>query len=1365
MKTALLPAGLWPCGACFVTSDLFEEILNDTFFSKDECVFLVPLTLQNISQLRDPSDRVPLSERLTFEKGLSLVQGGAFQSFELQEGQALQVHFILKDPELSSACTVQLIESEIDGSTDFKCQVCQTSNKTSHSCGHQWAAYITLWQALTSEVEDLASPMMKKLSKEVNTEAILNGIRGLKGSDEDLAGVTLDSVSLFLEESSLLKGSSLASLLEMNFAKYKFMEVTKEKELLSPQLWNMPEVFRKKMTAYSEFYFNEVNEQNRLAGMIRYNFSNGMQIVAKEILRHPLQRQVPRDLLPQPKGPNSIFAQWPLTPQRDVFVSQSLREVEEIMQSLLANLATKHRQKKIELYLQTKAQANRAMKIQSLEFDPTTELDWRVDFVEKKELEAEFKLMSFRKQQMTFFESFAVEPLSGLVLVHPWLREWNQLESTLQSLLREGHGKFLTEGQMPTVELEGEQEVKSLIKYLRTRVIPVKITGESRTLGSQQSVTSLMLDEMGRFEIQHQARVLGQKDLVRKGWSGKSQVYLQTLSEGLPYLLNSEAKDIAARARGKRDWDLKILKHLGILQYLFFETLSLHFDGTLVDGSVVSRENVFAALQEKIQTLLVSGTGVVLARDLSLTELCSKTVLFHFEDFVAKTFSSLKSSEAFYSEQGEVILEGIVEREFRLIFELLKKMALASGGEVFRKSRTSLLSKISLADTAKGELLINGPFCFPKADQTTSQVHETLESLQALVPQGFNIYYRGQPLQELNEDEFQVDFVLQTDAEQKFFNWFELNPRFFLRGQEIDPDSMASLGGGGVIEYEGRLYLVPRKQMPSLKRLEKFWLKLQKGKKESGAKNKSEKIYQLPRHQILELLALRSSGVGIRGDHEWKKLCDFYDQLGTKTRELKLPETIKAELKPYQALGVQWLQDLYQLRLGALLADDMGLGKTLQTLSFLEDLRDKNDLGQVLIVVPSSLIFNWQSEVEKFTPKLPLTVFSSRDRNAIGKRLESKEDLVVIATYGLLMENEDFLSQYKWKVLIFDEAQNLKNITTKRTSSARSLNAQFKICLTGTPMENHYGEFYSLVDILVPGSLGRVEDFRRQFVNTEMVTREEIQDLKLKIKPLLLRRTKKEILDQLPEKQETKVSIAFEEQQKEIYRDIALSYNQKVQESIVAQGEASVQLQMLTALLRLRQACSDPAALPNVRYEKVPPKIEALLDSVKEIVESGESALVFTQFLQTLEHTAAVLKDAKIPVFVLHGGVPTKQRQKILGDFNKTSGGAVLVMTLKTGGVGLNLTKASYVFHLEPWWNPSVENQATDRAHRLGQSKAVQVFRYIMHESLEEKIEILKERKGHKFQTLFSNTEKDADLGPGSGALSKEDFDLLLGVR
>ncbi|MFN9066013.1 MAG: DEAD/DEAH box helicase, partial [Bdellovibrionales bacterium] len=313
----------------------------------------------------------------------------------------------------------------------------------------------------------------------------------------------------------------------------------------------------------------------------------------------------------------------------------------------------------------------------------------------------------------------------------------------------------------------------------------------------------------------------------------------------------------------------------------------------------------------------------------------------------------------------------------------------------------------------------------------------------------------------------------------------------------------------------------------------------------------------------------------------------------------------------------------------------------------------------------------------------------------------------------------------------------------KRTIIAKSVKSDFKIALTGTPMENHYGEFYSIVDLLVPGALGDLEEFRKVYVNPSLrLARSDLLDLKLKVKPLLLRRSKKEILSQLPDKQESVVSIAFEQQQKEIYRDIALSYNESVKSALPVDTEGSIQLKMLTALLRLRQACSDPSGLPNVKYDKIPPKIEALVESLEEITASGESALVFTQFLKTLDNTVKYLTEKNVPVLFLHGGLNSAQRQKVLKEFQSGEKGQVLVMTLKTGGVGLNLTQASYVFHLEPWWNPAVENQATDRAHRLGQTKAVQVFRYIMHESLEEKIETLKGVKNEKFKDLFQDFEE-----------------------
>ncbi|MBX3019082.1 MAG: DEAD/DEAH box helicase [Bdellovibrionaceae bacterium] len=1338
-------------------------------------MFLIPLSLRDISLLREPSERVPLGERHDFEAGLEMLTDDRLIRADLKatvipgdSGELRQFQFFWDDPTQVKPVRVEALETRVDGPLNFSCSHCEKRGRAADSCPHQWASYVGLFQSMTAPPEDLKTPL-KKFATELRAK--LNAAASDPQSDEapsgDFADVQLESLSLVLDETGLLQGASLPQFLNLDLSQFRLTEPDKGRELHSPRLWNLPEVFRKRIIASSGHQMNEVNTQNRVTEMLRYNFSNGMQINAKFILRHPLHRRVPGDLLPQPQtqGAEEVFAQWPLLQRMEgIFVSQNLLEPVKVMQALLATIARKLDKDQIKVYLQTQHGGAMALKLESIEFNPERELDWRVDFKEKKELETEIKLVNFRNEELQFFESFALEPKNGVIIVHPWLREFQQLERTLAGLSPDL--KIQVRG-MPVMDLIGEFDTKIVLRYLRGRTIPVKVTGESRTLSADKSLTEVRLDDQGRFFIQHEARVMGQVNLVRRGFSMQSVLYLQALQQGLPFFLKSEPKDIASRTSSRRDWDLKLLKHLGIMQYIFFEVLSLHFDGTLSDGTKATPETLLTELHPKLQPLLIAGGGGTLVKDLALTDLCSKPVLTAFDEFVKMTFRTLSQNESFYSESGEIILEGAVEREFRIIFELIKRIAWVTKGEVFRRSRTGILQKITIPEKEGDPRLRETLFHFPVSEgsEAASNLHVSIECLQPLIPFGFRIFFHDQPLQELGEDEFQVDFALTSETDERFFNWFELNPKFFLRGEEVNPDQFLSLGGGGVVEYAGKLYLVPQKQLPSLRRLENFWKKLQKGKDgPDGPKKKGPQIYQLPRSQTLELLALRASGVKLRGDENWQRLCEFYDNLGHVSRDLKLPASTTAELKEYQKAGVRWLQDLYQLHLGALLADDMGLGKTLQTLAFMDDLRDKGELGQALLVVPSSLIFNWEQEVAKFTPKLPLRVFSAKDQDRLGKAFARGESQVVITTYGLLMEHGQFFSQYRWKILVFDEAQNLKNITTKRTSAARALTAQFKICLTGTPMENHYGEFYSLVDLLVPGSLGKIDDFRRKFVNTEMVTREEIDDLKLKIRPLLLRRTKKEILDQLPEKQETKVSIAFEDKQKQIYRDIALSYNQRVQETMKVEGEASVQLQMLTALLRLRQACSDPAALPNVKYDKVPPKLETLIDSLGEIVESGESALVFTQFLQTLEHTESLLKAQGIPVFVLHGGVPTKQRQKLLGDFHALKGGGVMLMTLKTGGVGLNLTKASYVFHLEPWWNPSVENQATDRAHRLGQNRAVQVFRYIMHESLEEKIELLKERKDRKFQALFTSTEKEVEVGSGGASLSKADFDMLLGI-
>ena len=1171
-------------------------------------------------------------------------------------------------------------------------------------------------------------------------------------SDED---AVFESISFYFQE-SLMFSNNVDLEPYQTGPHFELIHSRTDQELLSPRLWDLPDVFRKKLISYSSLYLNEVQRLSRLSDHVRYNFSNGLQISSQEILRHRYQRKVPLDYLPNGKDPLQPFERWPfLQNEKKLFASVGSSELESIMQNLFSKILTAHRNQKLKLYFQCQSESGRLIPISHVEFDLPQEVAFRVDLTANPDLHAEFKLVHREAQSLQIFDSFVLIPQTQKIIVHPVKNEWQLIREAIQSFAPQ---LVKTSSLIPQIDIDGELEAKALLNHLRTRTIPVWMQTPTFQIEESRSSMQVQLTQEGLWQTTHHVVLPDLPALQLQGWSTSTQYLLESLELGLAWVLNVEPKDLTARNGLKREWDLRLLKHLGILHYVFFETLHLHFEGTISDSKKVKQEELVAHLKEKIRLLLIASNAEVTVKDFKFEELCSSHLLVGLQKFSDRIVDLIEAEEVFLRKEGEVRAQGLVKRELKLILELFKMHVSRLGAEDFKRPKFSFVtSLLNNKDQAQG------PYKVLKAPQ--SDLGTATSFFQNLIPFGFEIYLSGQKIQELADDEFSFEMDLKTDQPGSQFNWFELNPTFFLKGEQVTLDTFLHSGRGGVIEYKGQYYLIPKKQLPSVKRLESFWDRLQKGHSDKK-KSSHSGFFQLPRHQTLELLALRASGIRIRGDEQWKRTTYFYDHLGKMDFEIETPAALREWLKPYQLMGVKWLLALYELRMGALLADDMGLGKTLQTLSFLEILRIKNELGKVMIVVPSSLIYNWQSEVKKFTPNLDVTLFSAKDKDKIGQKLESKEDTVLIVTYGLLMEHSDFLNQYKWNVAIFDEAQNLKNISTKRTGTARTLVADFKIALTGTPMENHYGEFYSLLDILVPGSLGSLEDFRKQYVNPEILLKSDLDYLKLKVKPLMLRRTKKEILSQLPDKQESKVSIAFEERQKEIYRDIALSYNNSIKTSLEVETEGSLQLQMLTALLRLRQACSDPSALPNVKYERIPPKLETLLDSLQEITESGESALVFTQFLKTLERTVNVLKEKGINVYSLHGGISSVQRQKILSDFQNSEKGSVLVMTLKTGGVGLNLTKASYVFHLEPWWNPSVENQATDRAHRLGQTKAVQVYRYIMHESLEEKIELLKEHKGRKFQALFSDVEGDSEhLSTKSTGLTKEDFDFLIGIK
>ena len=869
---------------------------------------------------------------------------------------------------------------------------------------------------------------------------------------------------------------------------------------------------------------------------------------------------------------------------------------------------------------------------------------------------------------------------------------------------------------------------------------------------------------------------------------------LMNLQHGLGATTGYANAQIAHARRGlKRERDIKVLKSLGFASLVFYDAANFALGNVLSDGTNAQTEQeVCESLFTRMGSMILKSEGWPVQTG-TIADLCSKNVTTLIEGFVSQVVSDFKGRDiALYLPEGELRVAGLSRAVAQLFHSMVKDLAASTGGTCFLKARTKFFDDflngrtpserddVALRREVEAETaarMVYQPGINERYKMPASSAPPKGANVLGLLHEGFDLSIDGKEVEEFEAHEFRPEFTLHeedavgneivTTGNVKL-DWFELHPKFFFKGTEITGEQAARLSKDGMLEFQGKLYRVRAQDMPSLGRLTRFWSQIQAhsaGLIKKSRRKTEETYYQLPRSQTLELLALRASGVSVRGGPRWDEITKFYDSLDKERPPLQLPETFTASLQPYQTVGVQWITDLQELGLGGILADDMGLGKTVTSLAFLESLRSKGKMGSVLILVPTSLTYNWLAEATRFAPGMPIQIFSSREPESMLDFVQKNEASAVVCTYGLLQEHAEVFQQVRWGTIIFDEAQNLKNITTKRTTAARKLSAGFKLCLTGTPLENHYGELYSLFDLIVPGALGDLASFRERFVNPVRVLREEIDFLRLKTKPLLLRRTKSQVMHELPPKVETTVKLPFEEQQKRIYRDIATSYNEQVRSAIAKQGEAKSQLQMLTALLRLRQVCSDPSSIPGINYTGEPPKISTLVEALQEVTESGASALVFTQFLATFERIRWALTQAKIDHYDISGADSRINREKKLRAFQDAPGGAVMLMTLKTGGVGLNLVKASYIFHIEPWWNPAVENQATDRAHRIGQTRTVQVYRYLIKDSVEEKIEILKDIKSKRFDALFTLSEREGELSPeaGSSALTQRDFEYLLG--
>jgi superfamily II DNA or RNA helicase len=456
--------------------------------------------------------------------------------------------------------------------------------------------------------------------------------------------------------------------------------------------------------------------------------------------------------------------------------------------------------------------------------------------------------------------------------------------------------------------------------------------------------------------------------------------------------------------------------------------------------------------------------------------------------------------------------------------------------------------------------------------------------------------------------------------------------------------------------------------------------------------------------------------------------------------EVPLPTGVQATLRPYQQQGLNWLQFLREHGLGGILADDMGLGKTLQTLAHIQVEKDAGRLTHpALIIAPVSLMGNWRREAERFCPGLRCLVIHGKDRHEVADSMDTHD--IVIAPYSLLQRDKERWLEAQWHLVVLDEAQNIKNASTHAAQVVGQLNTRHRLCLSGTPMENHLGEIWSLFHFLMPGFLGSQARFKELFRTPieKLGDPERLHQLRARITPFMLRRTKALVAHELPPKVETIERVELSGKQADLYETIRLGMEKTVREALTTKGLAKSQITILDALMKLRQVCCDPRLLKLAAAQKVKTsaKLEQLMELLPEMVAEGRRILLFSQFTSMLTLIEAELKLRGIPWVKLTG--QSQNRDALIEQF--TSGAVpVFLISLKAGGVGLNLPQADTVIHYDPWWNPAVENQATDRAHRIGQTHTVFVYKLVAQGTIEERILALQERKAGLADSMYSGS-------------------------
>ncbi|UCF65478.1 MAG: DEAD/DEAH box helicase [bacterium] len=476
---------------------------------------------------------------------------------------------------------------------------------------------------------------------------------------------------------------------------------------------------------------------------------------------------------------------------------------------------------------------------------------------------------------------------------------------------------------------------------------------------------------------------------------------------------------------------------------------------------------------------------------------------------------------------------------------------------------------------------------------------------------------------------------------------------------------------------------------------------------------------------LVEALENLADEVTVDGNYRsWKDKYQNFNNL----ESVKLLNGFKGRLRDYQKVGVDWLYFLNQFQFGGILADDMGLGKTIQVIALLSHLKQIRSLDRpILIVVPLTVLFNWKNEFKRFAPKLQVLSYQGQksDRDLLYQKFSQFD--VILVSYGILLQDQKKLSQVDWGYIILDESQKIKNPQTKTYQAVLKLKTAYRLCLTGTPLENSLQDLWAQFNFLNPGMFGSLRKFEERFLNNGESNQDTQPLLRRIIQPFILRRRKSEVLEELPERSDIVQYIEMTPEQSKIYEEWLGYFRDQIFEQINNLGIQKSKIKILEALTYLRQLACHPAILQNSVSLRESGKMVLLEEMLEELIEEGHKILVFSQFVRFLKLTGQLLDQNNWTYEYMDGS--TRKREQIIKNFQTNPAVNIFLISLKTGGLGLNLTAADYVIHLDPWWNPAVEQQASDRAHRIGQTNRVFVYKYIVRDSVEEKILQLQQKK------------------------------------